>query len=564
MKIEHPPYIVHGNEWAWEKPPYLFKHRIDSLQGHPSTTETGLSSCPSLEDRRKPCRCFDCDSTAMAEDITLSKFSPFQMIGNYGLFIGEDIGENYKYKFSRYQSKIEIGGQDYLHPTLSAKKLSEVSIKSDVVSAYLQFLANPLKKIPETSEAHSTSDIDDEEQDVDGNGNQSDDDDDDDDRKERDVPKEIGPIQTAYSRARGFRLSDDAKGTSNERVDIVGEIDYTEELAGIVPKSRDGLWALKVLAFATQVYLQLEGATISLKILQTPLNEVPWLRRGTAKWCKRKQPGDRFFQSTVPLRPRRSSVLGCIAYFESGTLLLPPRDLEETLAIASGNSIFVIGALISDPFDVVPESTVKRIVGNIGSTGICMLIAPVDPQIRPLGDQYNLVTHAAYDGERENNFKSTSLHLSFTEWKLPVDVKGAGPRMIDQEAYFVESVISVLESGKWVADLDILCIDFLALTRLRMETQCSGHPHRHLDYDYTSLDSWEELLDTPMSVGIFRARGNWAARLAAVSILSQKGQAHSIGVLGPEPFCLECLGSIYGVPGGLKKYESPLPSICID
>ena len=40
-----------------------------------------------------------------------------------------------------------------------------------------------------------------------------------------------------------------------------------------------------------------------------------------------------------------------------------------------------------------------------------------------------------------------------------------------------------------------------------------------LKYDYTSVDSWDELLDIPENVGVFRAHGNWAARLEAVSIL---------------------------------------------
>lgn len=185
-------------------------------------------------------------------------------------------------------------------------------------------------------------------------------------------------------------------------------------------------------------------------------------------------------------------------------------------------------------------------------------------KIRPLGNEYNLVEHAAYDGKREDNFKGTSLHLSFTDWTLPLEVKGVEGRTIDQEACIVESVISVLDSGKWVADLDILCIDFEALMKLRVSHQCPAHPNGRADYDYTSLDSWEELLDVPTNVGFFRAHGNWAARLAAVSILCQKGQGHSIGLLGPEKFCLECLDSAHDTTAGLKKFESPLPSICID
>ena len=315
--------------------------------------------------------------------------------------------------------------------------------------------------------------------------------------------------------------------------------------------SKTHLSALKALNIVTQVYAQLDGATISLKVVENPLDQAPWLPKHDTS----------HFSDQHLARP---NTLACITHFESGTILLEPDELDETLAIASGNSIFVIGALISDPFEKLAGSFVKRIIGNIGRTGICMLVAPFEPKIRPLGDAYNLVEHATYDGKREDNFKGTSLHLSFTDWTLPLEVKGAEGRTIDQEAYIVEFVISVLDSGKWVADLDILCIDFEALARLRMTHPCPGHPDGRADYDYTSLDSWEELLDGPTSVGFFRAHGNWAARLAAVSILSQKNRAHSIGLLGPDKMCLECLGSDHDIFGGLKEFESPLPSICID
>ena len=334
-----------------------------------------------------------------------------------------------------------------------------------------------------------------------------------------------------------------------ENVDAVS-MNYIEKLADRWPMSETHLRALKALTISTHVYLQLDGATISLKVVEAPLNEAPWLPKINTSYLTNQN-------------LERSSILACIVHFESGVLLLKPDELEETLAIASGNSIFVIDAIISDPFETLAANSVKRIIGNIGRTGICMMVAPFEPRIRPLGSQYNLVEHAVYDGKRENNFKGTSLHLSFTDWTLPLEVKGAEGRTIDQEAYLVESVISVLDSGKWVADLDIFRIDFGALTRLRPSQQCPGHPKGRADYDYTSLDSWEELLDGPMNVGIFRAHGNWAARLAAVSILSQKDQAHAVGILGPEAFCLECLGSDLDFRG-LRKHESPLPSICID
>ncbi|KAL8828606.1 MAG: hypothetical protein Q9191_002486 [Dirinaria sp. TL-2023a] len=341
-------------------------------------------------------------------------------------------------------------------------------------------------------------------------------------------------------------------------------IDYVREIAREYQGSSRRANALRALGFATQVYRQLDGATISLKVVASSLDEAPWLDPSLRKAHFRlEEVGGQLFPALIPQRMPRENALSCIAHFESGTLYIPPEDFGETLAIASGNSIFVISEVVSDPFDSVDNAHVKRIIGNIGRPGISILIAPISPRIRAPANEYNVVNHFTYDGKRENNFVATSLHLSFTDWKIPLESPGAASRTIDQDAYFIESVISVLDSGRWVADLDILCIDFHELVKLESNGECTVHGRRQPEHDYTSIDNWEELLDGPEAVGIFRAHDNWAARLAAVSILCQKGQGHSIGILGPRAFCLECLSQEYS-KDGLRAHESPLPSICID
>lgn len=75
-----------------------------------------------------------------------------------------------------------------------------------------------------------------------------------------------------------------------------------------------------------------------------------------------------------------------------------------------------------------------------------------------LSDKYNVVTHATYDLKRENNFRGTPLHLSFTDWTFPLQT--GDTRTIDQSVLVVESVVSVLDRGHWVADLDILDVGF--------------------------------------------------------------------------------------------------------
>ena len=510
--------------WIWENPPLLLNYQTQVRLGYTLNPNTEPYSCPSISLPDVPCRCFDCNDHITEQYQEPLIFSPQWRIGDFTLLVNDKS----MYPGARkLDDSIELRGESYLHPTVSAQKICKSAMKPDAVYRYLRhMMKSATKSLPDP---HCTFP-----------------------RKNYKAEQELsddadGEPEGQYEHRDNFALHDEMNRTHAKST----KTGYIEKLADKWPMSETHVNGLNALTFATKVYVQLEGATISLKILETSLNEVPWF----IEHCS----------SQVSPHNLRPNTLACIVHFESGTVLVNPDELQEALAIASGNSIFVIDAMLSDPFKTLATTSIKRIIGNIGRTGVCILVAPCEPRIRPLGDQYNLVEHAPYDGKREDNFKGTSLHLSFTDWNIPLEVKGAEGRTIDQEVYIVESVISVLDAGKWVADLDILRIEFETLTRLRQSRQCPGHSKEcAADYDYTSLDSWEEFLDGPANVGFFRAHGNWAARLAAVSILSQKNQGHSVGVLGPEGFCLECLGSDHDVFGGLKKYESPLPSICID
>ena len=499
-----------GPEEELEDPPRLFKHEYRESTQTDNTNKRNTASycCPSFRRADFLCRCFEYDDQTTERSKSEYLFSSVWRIGEYRLFVKRHA----KQADSRaLENSIELRHEMCLQPAISAQTICKSHVKADTVLEYLLCICTKANIRGQYLNHFGGM-----------------------------TPKKC------YAWHDTFRI-DPVNLPASCLVDTA-QIDYIAELANQGPVSMNHLQALEALAIATRVYLQLDGATISLKVVDFPLNEALWFTGPNT-----------FYQFNLS----RFSTLACIVHFESGTIHLRPDALNKTLAIASGNSIFVIGAMVSDPFKILAEHSVQRIIGNIGRTGICMLVAPFDPKIRPLGNQYNLVEHAVYDGKRENSFKGTSLHLSFTDWTLPLEVQGAKGRTIDQEAYLVESVISVLDSGKWVADLDILGIDFKALMRLYQSNQCPGHPNERTGYDYTSLDSWEELLDGPMGVGIFRAHGNWAARLAAVSILSQRDQAHQICILGPEASCLKCLGSDLDY-GGLRKHESPLPSICID
>ena len=323
---------------------------------------------------------------------------------------------------------------------------------------------------------------------------------------------------------------------------------------------------------ASKIYRHLAGATISLKLVGRPLHSSAWFQN----LLKRLDSGSSTIPQTcntqaplltpqrIPL-PDRLESFACIAMFDTGTINLDPQDFEHTFALCSEDSIYVPEVVLSDPSVLVPDHQIRHIVGNIGRPGISLLVAPYEPRIRSLSDSYNLVIHEAYDFKRENNFKETSLHLSFTDWTFPLETGGL--RTIDHDVLVVESVVSVWDRGQWVADIDILSVDFKNMLRFQSTMSCKTSHEQASEYDYTSIDSWEELLDEPRGVGIFRANGNWAARLAAVSILSRNDNAggHNFGVFGPERLCLKCMEQEFDKPGwNMLDYESPLPSFCID
>ena len=527
-RITNKPHASRASDhWVWENPPFLLRLDIDKI------LDSDLPFCPSASEPIHPCQCLNSDGDFLHRVDKSSAFSSLVKIGRYHLFVNQKS----KWYTREHQDRIKWKN-DRLHPQLIMDKLEKSSINAKVLTTYFQFLVSPATEQGHLQRAQSKFD------DLDGADFGS-------EPGDFEIQVLEGDLQQSLSERWGFSTG------------ISEKVDYIEMLANTSTKVTEFSWAMQGLVSASQVYQQLEGATISLKITETSLGDASWLDRRTRTRENQTPYRNCGVSDRSPIHIRRANALCCIAHFESGIGLGSPEDFEETLAIASGNSIFVLGALISDPFDYVNENVVRRIVGNIGRTGICMLVAPVDPQIKTLGNEYNLVNHNMYDGKREDNFKSTSLSLSFTDWTVPLEVKGGLARTIDQEAYFVESVVSVLDSGKWVADLDILRIDFEELYKIEMQAPCPGHSDGVADYDYTSIDNWEELLDNPVDVGIFRARGNWAARLAAVSILFQRGLGHSVGLLGPAEFCLQCLHDQYS-RDPFAEHESPLPSFCID
>lgn len=158
--------------------------------------------------------------------------------------------------------------------------------------------------------------------------------------------------------------------------------------------------------------------------------------------------------------------------------------------------------------------------------------------------EFTSVSMSRFDGTKQDCFSATSLHLSFTGLHMPMyDTNVKVGR--DSQVSIIESVMSVRDRGDWVADiniLDALNTDFNFQPRLN----CTCHheqPFTSFAGVY-SIESWDDILDHPVDRFVVRTHGNWVARLAAYSVLSQamkaKGRTGRITICEPDT-CWRCL-----------------------
>lgn len=300
------------------------------------------------------------------------------------------------------------------------------------------------------------------------------------------------------------------------------------------------LRALKALSTAASLYQNLRSATVELRAAEQPLFDHQWLPQETR--LESTLFGHVFSRYSLG----REHKFACVAKFDSGTFNFHASAMNGVLAISSGNCIYVSSCLLQDPCVQDSNETIERVVGNLGKTGMCLLVCPAVPQVRSVLEDIRLVNHNSFDGKEEDCFAESSLHLSFTEWQLPIDVGSRGNR--DVQASYVEAAIGVYDRSKWVADLNIL--DVFNPQLCRIIPGCTEHrpgeamPIERLS-EFVSIDCWEELLDSPTEVGVVRAKGNWQARLAAAALAIQRG--HETRIV-PDKICWSCCLALKTLP----------------
>ena len=205
--------------------------------------------------------------------------------------------------------------------------------------------------------------------------------------------------------------------------------------------------------------------------------------------------------------------------------------------------------MLCDPYDRPQPYELRRILGNVGKSGVSMLITPNEPMVRQRRPEaWSVINHSDFNGRAEDHFERTSLHLSFTKYSAPV--YDGDPGSQDYQIQFLESVVSVYDSCTWVADIDILrALSDPMVLRWPQREPCQHTEALQMSSDCVSVENWDEIIDRPAQPFVVRANGNPIARLAATAVLVQTTphkliQAARLTVC-PTNLCWKCNLELY-------------------
>ena len=322
---------------------------------------------------------------------------------------------------------------------------------------------------------------------------------------------------------------------------------------------KDCVVSLKALASLITLFDDIPGATIAMDLAANPLHDSKFVGRhltypGRTE-TETRSLRNRSFKLPAEHSQKKAqkstisdlntwmfdldlaSKFACIALCEFAAHDIDPGLLEHVFAVSSRNSIFVAAPLLDDPAEYNKHDTkVRRVVGNIGRAGIAMMISPPAPKIRPLEpDQWEQINHAPFDGNPTDSFHETSLHLSFTQYKMPLNTGTHGAQ--DAETFLIETLVSVHDREKWVADVDVLGL-FRSKLLHRYQRKCERTKQERSYADLIAIDNWEELLDREKVNSVVRAHENPKARLATAIISVTQG-CHTVVVAGN--VCWSCM-----------------------
>jgi hypothetical protein len=150
-----------------------------------------------------------------------------------------------------------------------------------------------------------------------------------------------------------------------------------------------------------------------------------------------------------------------------------------------------------------------------------MLTVPQDPLCRDLdAGRWTSFDNSKFDGTPSDHFSRTSLHLILTDYHVPLFDSGSRGSQ-DFQIHTMDAVISVRDSGEWVADIDILSAFQSGKIHIEDKRDCNHSKSSSHANQMLSVGSWNEILDCPDAIFVVRAHGNCSARLAIAAVLAQ-------------------------------------------
>ncbi|KAF2012806.1 hypothetical protein BU24DRAFT_465163 [Aaosphaeria arxii CBS 175.79] len=278
------------------------------------------------------------------------------------------------------------------------------------------------------------------------------------------------------------------------------------------------------LNYAQAVYKYLPDARIAIQSLEHKFTDLECFPR-TRYGRRHRIVGE---THTNPLST--PSALSLVAFLDSGSCSLHTGDLADVMAVSIGDSLYFPRQIMCDPSERPAPYHLERILGNVGKAGLALLMPPQAPMIREI-DYKRLMSlqQTIFDAKNEDCFRGTSVHLSFTDHQVPIFDNHAREG-IDSQVCILESVISIQDYGKWVADVDILrALKSRRLSWDSMKRECI-HTNREVPHrPPLSIEDWDDVINFSNDRFVVRAHGNWLARLATTSVLIQLFEEKNIG-----------------------------------
>ncbi|EUC26799.1 hypothetical protein COCCADRAFT_31514 [Bipolaris zeicola 26-R-13] len=331
---------------------------------------------------------------------------------------------------------------------------------------------------------------------------------------------------------------------------------------------------LRTIAAVASVYDNIPNATIHTGVLMRSLKDTSW------------------GMNVVSGNLEHEDMVSMISYLETGIHDINPRCCKLFPMVEKNSLRF---QLIQNPYEtLLPEQTphFQRILGNIGKPGLNFLLPTQRPIMREIdAGSWRIDSYGNFDGTTSHSFENTSMHLSFTDYRIPHfdGLRGA----YDSQIYFLESVISVQDNGEWVADVDpsplIKCEryeevstdddnvtehifdegdstdtdggdekeegddddddedneePFEPVHRLQHQGPCQHKMNSTPGQNITAMDTWNELFDVPKGMFVVRTGGNWVPKLAATLVayqsMAQVSSTFAVTVCPPQ-VCWVCV-----------------------